>query len=153
MKVKKKILIAGVGNLLFTDEGIGVHIIKELSKIDLPEYVELAEIGTATFELLRFMEGKDKVIIIDAIISNELPGTIYKLTPDVLKKEKTKFLTSLHQYGILDALKSSAQMGNKPETIIFGITPKDYKTLSTELTPELNSSIKKIIKIILKEIK
>jgi hydrogenase maturation protease len=153
MKVKKKILIAGVGNLLFTDEGIGVHIIKELSKIDLPEYIELAEIGTAAFELLRFMEGKDKVIIIDAIISNELPGTIYKLTPDELKKEKTKFLTSLHQYGILDALESSSQMGNKPETIILGITPKDYKTLGTELTPELNSSIKKIIKTILKEIK
>jgi len=153
MKVKKKILIAGVGNLLFTDEGIGVHIIKELSRKDLPEYVELAEIGTATFELSRFMEGKDKVIIIDAIISNELPGTIYKLTPDELKKEKTKFLTSLHQYGILDALESSAQMGNKPETIILGITPKDYKTLSIELTPELKSSIQKIIKIILKEIK
>jgi len=43
--------------------------------------------------------------------------------------------------------------GNKPETIIFGITPKDYKTLSTELTPELKSSIQKIIKTILKEIK
>ena len=79
--MKKRILIAGIGNLLFSDEGIGAHVIKELSKTELPEQVELVEIGTATFELSRFMEDKDKVIIVDAVISDEAPGTIYKFSP------------------------------------------------------------------------
>ncbi|MDP3024235.1 MAG: HyaD/HybD family hydrogenase maturation endopeptidase [candidate division Zixibacteria bacterium] len=150
--MKKKILIAGIGNLLFTDEGIGVHIIRELSKNKLPEYVELAEIGTATFELERFIEGKDKVIIVDAIASDEPPGTIYKLTPDDLKSEKRKLLTSLHQYGVVEALESASLMGIKPEMIIFGITPKDYHTPSIELTPELKRSLPEIVEAILNEI-
>lgn len=151
-KMKKKILIAGIGNLLFKDEGIGIHIIRELSKIDLPRNIELTEIGTATFQLTRFIEGKDKVVIIDAILSDDKPGTIYKLTPEDLKLEKKKTLTSLHQFGVLEALETSAQMGIKPEIIIFGIAPKDCQTPSTELTPELKRTIPKIIKVILKEI-
>lgn len=150
--MKKKILIAGIGNLLFTDEGIGVHVIRELSKKDLPEEVELADIGTATFELTRFMEGKDKVVIVDAILSNQAPGTIFKLTPDDLKSTQDKFSASLHQFGIVENLASAEQMGIKPEVVIFGITPKDYQSPGTELTPELTESIQKIVQTILREI-
>jgi hydrogenase maturation protease len=139
--MKKKILIVGIGNLLLTDEGVGVHVIRELSKKDLPEGVELADLGTATFELVRWTDGKDKVIIVD------------KLTPDDLKSGKRKLLTSLHQFGVVEALDSAAQTGNKPEVVIFGITPKDYQSPGTELTPELKGSIQKIVEAILQEIK
>ena len=150
--MKKAILIAGIGNLLFTDEGIGVHIIRELSKKNLSSEVELADIGTATFELVRFMEGKDKVVIVDAILSDQPPGTIFKLTPDDLKPTQGKFSASLHQFGIVEALASADQMGIKPDVVIFGITPKDYQSPGTELTPELKKSIPKIIQAILREI-
>lgn len=135
-----------------SDEGIGVHIIRELSKRDLPDEVELADLGTATFELGRWMDGKDKVIIVDAIVSDELPGTIYKLTPDDLKSGKRKLLTSLHQFGVVEAIESAAQLGIKPEIVIFGITPKDYQSPSTELTSELKGSMRKIVEVILQEI-
>ena len=150
--MKKRILIAGIGNLLFSDEGIGAHVIKELSKTELPEQVELVEIGTATFELSRFMENKDKVIIVDAVISDDVPGTIYKFSPDDLKSSRKKNLFSLHQMGIVDALETAAHMGITPQVVIFGITPRDYKTLKTELTPQLKESLPKIIELILKEI-
>jgi hydrogenase maturation protease len=148
----KKILVAGVGNLLFSDEGLGVHVIRELSKRNLPEEVELADVGTATFELTRLMEGKDKVVIVDAIVSEESPGTIYKLSPDDLKSGRRKLLTSLHQFGVMEALQSAAQMGVEPEMVIFGIAPKDYKSFSTELSPEMEKSIPRIVETILKEI-
>jgi hydrogenase maturation protease len=151
--MKKRVLIAGIGNLLFTDEGIGVHIIRELSKENLPEEVELTEIGTATFELTRLMDGKEKVIIVDAVISDESPGTIYKFGPDDLKSSKRRFATSLHQFGVLEALESAAQMGIRPEVLILGITPEDYQTPSTELTPKLRKAIPQIVEEILKEIR
>ena len=149
----KKILIAGIGNLLFTDEGIGVHIIRELSRKDLPKEVELVEIGTATFELTRFMEGRNKVILVDAILSDDPPGTTYRLTPKELGSSKARDIASLHQFGISEALECAAQLGYNPEVVIFGIAPKDYQSLSTELSPELKESIQKIVGIILKEIK
>jgi hydrogenase maturation protease len=151
--MNKRILIAGIGNLLFTDEGLGVHILKELSKKKLPKKVELAEIGTATFELVRFIDGKDKVIIVDAIVSDEAPGTIYKLTPKELKSSSKNQLASLHQFGICEAIETVTQMGNTPEIVIFGVVLKDYQSIGTELTPELKKSIPKIIQEILKEIK
>ena len=153
VKMNKKILIAGIGNILLTDEGLGVHILKELSKKKLPKEVELAEIGTAVFELVRFMDGKDKVIIVDAIVSDEAPGTIYKLTPKELKSSRKNQLASLHQFGICEAIETSAQMGNTPEIVIFGVVPKDYQSIGTELTLELKKSIPKIIQEILKEAK
>jgi hydrogenase maturation protease len=147
-----KILIAGIGNLLLTDEGVGVHIIRELSKRKLPENVELVDIGTASFDLLTFMEGKDKVIIIDAIAVDDKPGALYKLSPDDIVSGKQKLLTSLHQFGIPEVLSSIKQKGEKIEIVIFGIVPKDYQTYGTELTPELKTSLPKVIKEILKEI-
>lgn len=107
--MNKKILIAGIGNLLLTDEGAGVHIIRELSKRKLPDNVELVDIGTASFDLLTFMEGKDKVIIIDAIAVDDEPGTLYKLSPDDIISGKQKLLTSLHQFGIPEVLNSMRQ--------------------------------------------
>ncbi len=149
---KKKILIAGIGNLLFTNEGIGVHIIRELSKKDLPDGVGLADVGTATFELVSMMEGKDKVVILDGIISNHTPGTVFRLTPDDLKSAKGKSMTSLHHFGVLEALESAAQMGFRPEVVIFGIAAKDYQTPGTELTAQLQESLPKIVELILREV-
>ena len=149
----KKILIAGIGNLLFSDEGIGVHVIKELEKQNLPEGVELADIGTATYELVRWMEGKDKVIIVDAVLSNQPAGTIFKLSPQDLRTAEGKFSASLHQFGVVEALESSALLGHRPEVVILGIVPKDYQSLGTELSDELKQSMQKIVQTILNEIK
>ena len=129
-----------------------MHIIRELGKRKLPENVELVDIGTASFDLLTFMEGKDKVIIIDAIAVDDKPGTLYKLSPDDIVSGKQKLLTSLHQFGIPEVLSSIRQKGEKIKIVIFGIVPKDYQTYATELTPELKKSLPKVIKGILKEI-
>jgi hydrogenase maturation protease len=150
--MQNRILVAGVGNLLFSDEGIGVHIIKELSQRNLPEGVELADIGTATFELNRFMDGKRKVIIVDAILAEGTPGTVYRLSPDDFKSGRNKFTSSLHQFGVLDALKTPPGKQSQTEVIILGVVPKDFHTLSMDLTPELKERIPNIIEEVLKEL-
>jgi hydrogenase maturation protease len=149
--MREKILIAGIGNLLFTDEGIGVHVIRELEKRHLPENIELVEIGTATFELTGRMEGKDKVIIVDALLSDDPPGTVFRLTPADLSTEDGKFSASLHQYGVAEALRTAAMTGNTPEVVILGIVPKDHQSLGTELTDELKRDLLKIVQAVLKE--
>ncbi len=151
--MKKKILVAGVGNLLFSDEGLGVHVIRELSKRSLPQEVELADVGTATFELTRLMDGKDKVIIVDAILADDAPGTVYRLTPDDIKSRRKKLAASLHQFGVLEALQCRAATANMPEVVILAVVPKDYHTLATGLTPELAERIHHVVEAVLEEIK
>jgi hydrogenase maturation protease len=150
--MSKKILIAGIGNLLLTDEGVGPHIIRELSHRNLPDNVELVDIGTASFDLLTFMEEKDKVIIVDALAWEDKPGALYRLSPNDLVSGKHRLLTSLHQFGISEVLNSITQRKREIEIVIFGIVPKDYQTYGTNLTPELESSLPQIIEEILKEI-
>ena len=47
---EKNFVIIGAGNILCRDDGIGVHIVQELQKHDLPEYVNLVDAGTATLD-------------------------------------------------------------------------------------------------------
>jgi hydrogenase maturation protease len=150
--MEKKILVAGVGNLLFSDEGVGVHVARELSKMSLPEEVELADVGTATFELTRLMDGKDKVVIVDAILTDDAPGTIYRLTPDDLKSRRKELAASLHQFGVLEALQCRIADAGRPQVVILAVVPKDYYTLATDLTPELKSRLDSIVSEVLKEI-
>ena len=48
----ENILVMGVGNYLMGDEGIGVHIIQEMAKQDLPDHVDILDGGTGGFSLL-----------------------------------------------------------------------------------------------------
>lgn len=65
-----RILVLGVGNILLTDEAIGVHIAEALAEhYILPDYVEVMDGGTAGMELLDSMAGRDHLIITDAIVT------------------------------------------------------------------------------------
>ena len=57
------ILIMGVGNYLMGDEGIGVHTIQALSKIKLPDYVDILDGGTGGFLLLSCFEAYKTIFL------------------------------------------------------------------------------------------
>ena len=80
-----RILVLGVGNILLTDEAIGVRIVEALEqRYILPDYVEILDGGTAGMELLGDMANRDHLIIADAIVSKKsAPGTMMILA-DVL---------------------------------------------------------------------
>ena len=71
-----RILVLGVGNILLTDEAIGVRIVEALEqRYILPDYVEILDGGTAGMELLGDMANRDHLIIADAIVSKKnAPG-------------------------------------------------------------------------------
>ncbi|MBC7189382.1 hydrogenase maturation protease, partial [Candidatus Aerophobetes bacterium] len=95
----KDILVVGVGNILLGDEGIGVHVLKELEKKKLPDNVELLDLGVSSFSLLSHIEGKKKIIIIDAVKAEGAPGSVYRLSIEDIYREEERFF-SLHEIGI-----------------------------------------------------
>jgi len=108
-------------------------------------------VGTATFDLPRLMEKKDKVVIVDAILSDDPPGSVLRLTPDDLRSGAARTLTSMHQFGVQEALATADHMGITAEVVVLGLVPKDYRTPSTQLTPELTRALPALIKAILAE--
>ncbi|KPK22748.1 MAG: hypothetical protein AMK69_19195, partial [Nitrospira bacterium SG8_3] len=63
----KHIVILGVGNLLLSDEGVGVHVARKLMEMDLPAGVEVIEGGTDGFRLMNVVTEADRLIVVDAV--------------------------------------------------------------------------------------
>jgi hydrogenase maturation protease len=146
----KNLKIIGIGNLILTDEGVGIHAVRELEKRGLPEWIEIIDGGTSTMELLDVIHGAVRIIFIDAVKGGGEPGTIYRITPDDLQEESEHPL-SIHQVGILDVLDMVKQLGGNPDVVIIGVEPKEI-TWGMELSPEVNAKFPKLIEAVLKEI-
>ena len=147
----KKILILGIGNILYRDEGIGSHIIKELKKITLPSNIEVVDGGVVSLDILLSLEKIDKLIIIDAIKLGKTPGTIYKLKYKDLTPEIELKNLSLHQLNLLDALSLAKNIGMlPPEVLILGVEPQKVR-MGLNLSPKVKEKIPHLIEEILKE--
>jgi hydrogenase maturation protease len=148
----KKVMVLGVGNQLMTDEGLGPYVITELQKEQWPENVELIEGGTAGLEILYLIEGVDFLIIVDAIDARTDPGSIFKFKPNDISVFPEEFGFSFHQVGLFEVLQMAMVMEKLPETIIFGMQPRSLDW-GMELSPEVQTKIPELIKLVKEEIK
>jgi hydrogenase maturation protease len=152
------ILILGIGNILLRDEGIGVHVIKEIEarvacgELVLPDDVEVYDGGTFGIDLLDMIAGRRRVICVDAVAADVPPATILRFTGANLARKKVADM-SLHQVGLLEALAMSKQLGCAPqEVIIFGVAPKAMES-GLEMTPEVAALVPKLVDLVMAELK
>lgn len=143
----------GVGNLLLKDEGVGVHVARRLLDMDLPPRVEVLEGGTAGLDLLDAIEGREKVIVVDAVQTGQPPGTLYRFSRDDIE-ERPKQRMSLHDIDMTDLLKLSDLLGGeKPaEVVVIGVEARDIETASMELSPEIEAQVPTLIDLVIREI-
>ena len=146
----KDTVILGIGNILLKDDGVGVHVIKQLENENLPSTIELVDGGTSTLDTLGFFLDYKKVIIVDCLRAGLEPGTIYKITPEDIKSHKKENL-SIHDVQILDVVNMANMMNKFPEVVIFGIEPEEI-TLNLEMTETMISKIPEIIYNIKREL-
>ncbi|HEX3015993.1 MAG TPA: HyaD/HybD family hydrogenase maturation endopeptidase [Desulfobacteria bacterium] len=150
-KQLEKIMIMGVGNVLLSDEGAGVHLLSELAKYSLPENVELLEGGTAGMEMLHLFEDLAHLIIVDSINAGAEPGAIFKFKPDDISVIPPQFNVSFHQVGLLEVLKMAQIFGKLPKTVtIFGIQPASLDW-GMELTPKLKEKLPQLAQFVVDE--
>lgn len=146
----KDTVIIGIGNILLKDDGVGVHVIKQLENENLPSTIELVDGGTSTLDTLGLFLDYKKVIVVDCLRAGLKPGTIYKIKPEDIKSYKKENL-SIHDVQILDVVNMANMMNKYPEVIIFGIEPEKI-ALDLEMTETMISKIPEIIYHIKKEL-
>ena len=145
------ILVLGIGNILLSDEGIGVHVIEALQGTDLPGNVELVDGGTAGADLIDVLSDRRKVIVVDAMDANCEPGSILRLRPTDLMPQASASV-SLHEIGLLETLQMVAHIGSAPdEVVIFGVKPKRLAP-GLELSEELKASVPRVVESVLAEL-
>jgi len=121
--------------------------------MELPENVELMEVGESASEFDYAIDGREKMIVVDAFQTKDAPGTIVRLKANEVPMT-VNGLTDLGKYHVLDTLGQLEFSGHCPETIFMGIVPKDIRTDTPkpQLTPEVEKKIPELVDLIMKEI-
>ncbi|WP_419785003.1 HyaD/HybD family hydrogenase maturation endopeptidase [Pseudodesulfovibrio sp.] len=152
-ETEKNILILGVGNVLFMDEGFGVRVAEELEqRYEFTPNVTVLDGGTLGFRLMGPIMESDYLIIVDIVLNEGEPGDVFRLLGKDLKKA-CAFTNSMHQTDLLDTLARCSLIGTVPDDVIlYGIEPVNYKDMSAELSPELAAKLPAVMDLVLKEV-
>ena len=147
------IAVFGIGNILLSDDGVGVHVLNRLKEeYDLPGYVELIDGGTKGLDLLPLLEDRDKVLFIDAANFKKDPGTIGEVEGDKIPAFLSSKL-SVHQIGLPDLLFSAKLMGVlPPEMCLIGIQPESMET-SVEMSDVVKKGVEPLLLKVLDKLK
>ncbi len=113
-----RILIAGLGNLLLSEDGVDVPAVWALEK-RVPRGVLAADIGTAVLDALYLFEEADHVLAIDAMQAGGAPGEVYIFSIDDIENPPLK--PSLHDFGLRSAF--DFLPGHRPEVVVIGVEP------------------------------
>ncbi len=148
-----RILILGVGNLLFTDEGIGVRAVNYLIEhYSFSDNVTLRDGSTLGIELMDPIMQCDQLIVVDAVFGDDTPGSIYRLTGEDLRKS-ISFRNSMHQTDLVDTLIFCRLAGQCPDAVIIGMEPADLETMSIDLSPVVAERIPLMAHRVLEEVR
>jgi len=140
---KDRTLVLGIGNYLMGDEGVGVHAIHTLSKTKLPEYVDIIDGGTGSFDLMPILAQYPLAIFIDATMDSRSPGTIDVIYPKFAKDFPT--VLSAHDVGLKDMIDALEFKDELPDIILITVSIKEMNPMSIELTDPIKKSVPKIV--------
>ena len=137
---------------MLRDEGVGIHVIKALEGYEFPPEVEVIDGATAGCDMMPLISGAERVVIVDALQGGEPPGAVYRLTPQDFQQRYGGAAISLHDLGIMDALRMLELMdGCLPPVVIIGVEPGKIE-VGLELTTEVAVSLPFILDLVKKEI-
>lgn len=150
----KRLLVLGVGNLLLTDDGVGVHAVQDLEKEgewDL-EKVDFLDGATFTQDIFYIFQRYERVLVLDTVKGGREPGTVYRFTEEKLRENYEQRL-SLHDIDLLDSLKMAELLGNRPQVLVIGMEPLTISDWSMELSEPVKAKYPTFLEAARREIR
>lgn len=146
-----QVLIMGIGNVLWADEGFGVRCIEHLAAHwELPEGVTLLDGGTQGLYLLPFLEEADTLIVFDAVDYGLEPGTLKIVEDDEVPRFMGAKKMSLHQTGFQDVIATAQLMGYCPtRLLLIGCQPEELEDYGGGLRDVVAAQIKPAVRMAL----
>jgi hydrogenase maturation protease len=126
-----QILVAGIGNVFFGDDGFGVEVAQKLWHCELPEAVRVVDFGIRSYDLAyAIMEDYEAVILVDATQQGQPPGTVYLIEPDLSQLDKLNGeVVNAHSMNPVRVLHMVQSMGGEPgQLYLVGCEPAVLET-------------------------
>jgi hydrogenase maturation protease len=139
-----RIVVVGIGNLIRTDDGLGVHALERLRRDPrVPACVTFIDGGTFGLELLAYISDSTHLLLLDAIDVGERPGTLIRMANEELRG--LPCAASVHQVGLADLLATLPLVSTtERETVLLGVVPANTGW-GTSLTPEVEASLASLV--------
>lgn len=135
----KRILILGVGNWLMADEGVGVHLARYMETLPLPDGVDVLDGGTGGFHLLGHIEQYAHVIMVDATLDNQVPGSFRLIRPRFASDFPQAMST--HEIGLKDLISALHLLNRMPDIYLYVVSIATIQEQGIELSAEVQQSI------------
>lgn len=143
-------LVLGLGNTLMGDEGVGVHVVRDLENRVLPAGVGCLDGGTGGFVLLEPLQNADRIVMIDAAADGNPVGTITRITPR-FSSEYPPTLTA-HDVGVKDLLDIFYILGGDCEVVLFAITIDPHQSITLSMSPKIAKAASDVVELIVTEL-
>jgi len=147
----KRILVLGIGNLLWADEGFGVRCVEALNAgWQFPPQVRLMDGGTQGLYLLPYVQEADCLLVFDAVDYGDAPGTMREVIGDQVPRFMGAKKMSLHQTGFQEVLMAAELTGKLPaELVLIGVQPEELEdyggslrdVVKAQMAPALNKAL------------
>ena len=141
----RPVLLLGMGNILLTDDGVGIHVLRALEP-DLATggascRVRLCDGGTLGLELLTALEGAKSLVVIDATRFGASPGTVRVFVDGEMDKQLRGGRRSVHEVALADLMAAAQLIGRAPaRRALVGIQPESLQW-GTEPTLAVHAAI------------
>lgn len=137
-------MVVGVGNSILSDDGVGVHAAR-LLQVDprVPAGVIVLDGGTLGLELIPYVSGASRLLLLDAMDAGETPGTAFRLAGEQLWNLPGG--TNVHQLGVSDLLATLPLVSDAlREVILLAVQPASIDW-GTELTPAVRAALGQMV--------
>jgi hydrogenase maturation protease len=147
MTTTPRVLILGIGNVLWADEGFGVRTVEHMYRhFQTPDNVKIMDGGTQGLYLVQHIRETDYLVVFDAVDYGLEPGTMKLVKDDEVPKFLGAKKMSLHQTGFQEVLATSEMLGDYPKSmLLIGVQPVELEDYGGSLRPKVKEQIEPAI--------
>lgn len=155
MSAPCRVLVLGVGNLLWADEGFGVRCVEAFARRwSVPDGVELMDGGTQGLYLVQHIADAQRVLVFDAVDFGAPAGTLVVVRDGEVPSFIARGKMSLHQAGVSDVLACAELLGRKPDALtVIGAQPLELEDYGGSLTPPVRALVPRAVALAAEELR
>ena len=145
MNAGHRVTVIGLGNVVCSDDGLGVHAVRRLRAAHrLPPGVEFIEGGTAGLLLLPHLADADEAVLVDAVDVGAVPGTLVRLEGRELDLAAAGG-TTVHDVGLVDLLRAARFSGTMPRRLVLHGAQAGSTAIGTTLSPPVFGALDRLV--------
>lgn len=152
--MNRHVVVLGVGNILWADEGFGVRCVEALAQRHaFGADVELVDGGTQGLALLPILQRATHILLLDAVDCGRKPGTLIVARDGEVPRCMSRDHMSLHQAGMNDVLACLAMLGHVTEAItLVGLQPVELEDYGGSLTAQARAQVPVALELAIAEL-